>query len=87
MRAQAQITITALSDGLDAAISADTPPEDTSRLWLDTSVNPPVLKHYTGTVWEPVNQEIIVSPHPPDNPSIGQQWMDVSDNDNPILKI
>lgn len=87
MRAQAQITITAISDGLDAAISSDTPPEDTSRLWLDTSVNSPVLKHYTGTVWEPVNQEIIVSSDPPDNPSIGQQWMDISDNDNPVLKI
>ena len=87
MRAQAQITITVISDGLDAAISSDTPPEDTSRLWLDTSVNPPVLKHYTGTIWEPVNQEIIVSPDPPANPSIGQQWMDISDNDNPVLKI
>ena len=87
MRAQAQITITVISDGLDAAISSDTPPEDTSRLWLDTSVNPPILKQYNGTDWEPVNQEIIVSPDPPDNPSIGQQWMDVSDNDKPILKI
>ena len=87
MRAQAQITITVISDGLDAAISSDTPPEDTSRLWLDTSVNPPVLKHYTGTIWEPVNQEIIVSPDPPAYPSIGQQWMDISDNDNPVLKI
>lgn len=87
MRAQAQITITVISDGLDAAISSDTPPEDTSRLWLDTSVNPPILKRYNGANWEPVNQEIIVSPDPPDNPSIGQQWMDVSDNDKPILKI
>lgn len=87
MRGQAQITITVISDGLDAAISSDTPPEDTGRLWLDTSVDPPILKHYNGTDWEPVNQEIIVSPDPPDNPSIGQQWMDISDNDNPILKI
>lgn len=87
MRAQAQITITVISDGLDAAISSDTPPEDTSRLWLDTSVNPPILKRYNGANWEPVNQEIIVSPDPPDNPSIGQQWMDIADNDNPILKI
>lgn len=87
MRAQAQITITVISDGLDAAISSDTPPEDTSRLWLDTSVNPPILKRYNGANWEPVNQEIIVSPDPPANPSIGQQWMDISDNDNPILKI
>ncbi len=87
MRAQAQITITVISDGLDAAISSDTPPEDTSRLWLDTSVNPPILKRYNGTDWEPVNQEIIVSPDPPDNPSVGQQWMDISDNDNPVLKI
>lgn len=87
MRAQAQITITVISDGLDAAISSDTPPEDTSRLWLDTSVNPPILKRYNGANWEPVNQEIIVSPDPPANPSIGQQWMDIADNDNPILKI
>ena len=87
MRAQAQITITVISDGLDAAISSDTPPEDTSRLWLDTSVDPPILKQYNGTDWEPVNQEIIVSPDPPDNPSVGQQWMDISDNDSPVLKI
>lgn len=87
MRGQAQITITVINDGLDAAISGDTPPEDTSRLWLDTSVDPPILKRYNGTDWEQVNQEIIVSPDPPDNPSVGQQWMDISDNDNPILKI
>lgn len=87
MRGQAQITITVISDGLDAAISSDTPPEDTSRLWLDTSVDPPTLKRYNGTDWEPVNQEIIVSPDPPANPSIGQQWMDIADNDNPVLKI
>ena len=87
MRGQAQITITVINDGLDAAISGDTPPEDTSRLWLDTSVDPPILKRYNGTDWEPVNQEIIVSPDPPDNPSVGQQWMDISDNDNPVLKI
>lgn len=87
MRGQAQITITVISDGLDAAISSDTPPEDTSRLWLDTSVDPPILKRYNGTDWEQVNQEIIVSPDPPDNPSVGQQWMDISDNDNPVLKI
>ena len=87
MRGQAQITITVINDGLDAAISGDTPPEDTSRLWLDTSVDPPTLKHYKGTDWEAVNQEIIVSPDPPDNPSVGQQWMDISDNDNPVLKI
>lgn len=87
MRGQAQITITVISDGLDAAISSDTPPEDTSRLWLDTSVDLPTLKHYNGTDWEAVNQEIIVSPDPPDNPSVGQQWMDISDNDNPVLKI
>ena len=87
MRGQAQITITVINDGLDAAISGDTPPEDTSRLWLDTSVDPPTLKHYNGTDWKAVNQEIIVSPDPPDNPSVGQQWMDISDNDNPVLKI
>lgn len=33
-------------DGKDAAIQSDTPPEDHSSLWLDTSVNPPLLKRY-----------------------------------------
>lgn len=50
MRGQAQITITVINDGLDAAISSDTPPEDTSRLWLDTSVDPPILKRYTAQI-------------------------------------
>lgn len=33
-------------DGKDAAIQSDTPPTDTSMLWLDTSLNPPLLKRY-----------------------------------------
>lgn len=33
-------------DGKDAAIQSDAPPTDTSMLWLDTSVNPPLLKRY-----------------------------------------
>lgn len=32
--------------GKDAAIQSDTPPTDTSYLWLDTSVNPPLMKRY-----------------------------------------
>lgn len=33
-------------NGKDAAIQSDTPPTDTSMLWLDTSLNPPLLKRY-----------------------------------------
>ena len=33
-------------DGKDAAIQSDAPPTDTSMLWLDTSLNPPLLKRY-----------------------------------------
>ena len=33
-------------DGKDAAIQSDAPPTDTSMLWLDVSVNPPLLKRY-----------------------------------------
>lgn len=33
-------------DGKDAAIQSDTAPEDHTSLWLDTSVNPPLMKRY-----------------------------------------
>lgn len=33
-------------DGKDAAIQSATPPEDTSLMWLDISVDPPLMKRY-----------------------------------------
>ena len=37
------------------------PPSDTSKLWLDTSVSPPVLKSYDGTEWKELNENIVKS--------------------------
>lgn len=44
-------------DGKDAAIQSDTAPADTSRMWLDTSVDPPLLRRYNSTTneWEAIN--------------------------------
>lgn len=38
--------------GKDAAIISDTEPEDKTRLWCDTSVDPPVLKRWDGEQWQ-----------------------------------
>ena len=43
------------ADGKDAAIQSATAPSDTSFLWVDTSVDPPVLKRHNGTGWVVVN--------------------------------
>lgn len=43
--------------GKDAAVQSDTAPADTSYLWLDTSVTPPLLKRHNGTQWEVVNDQ------------------------------
>lgn len=42
-------------DGEDAAIQSDTEPEDKTKLWLDTSVSPPLLKQWNGEEWVIVN--------------------------------
>lgn len=44
-------------DGKDAAIQSTTEPSDTSYMWLDISVEPPLLKRYNSTtgVWEAIN--------------------------------
>lgn len=51
VKASASITLTRVDDGLDAAVQSDTAPEDTSYLWCDTSVEPPLLKQWDGTEW------------------------------------
>lgn len=38
-------------DGEDAAIISATEPEDKTKLWCDTSVEPPQLKRWDGTKW------------------------------------
>lgn len=44
-------------DGKDAAIQSDTEPLDKSYMWLDTSVEPPLLKRYNtdSEEWESLN--------------------------------
>lgn len=41
--------------GKDAAIQSTTAPTDTSYMWLDISVEPPLLKRWNGTEWVVVN--------------------------------
>lgn len=45
------------SPGKDAAIQSDTEPEDKTQLWLDTSVDPPLLKQWNGEEWVIVNDQ------------------------------
>lgn len=42
-------------NGSDSTVKSDTPPEDTSMMWLDTSVTPNILKYYDGAEWTRVN--------------------------------
>lgn len=41
--------------GDDGTIESDTEPSDKTKLWLDTSVSPPLLKRWNGQYWEVVN--------------------------------
>lgn len=41
--------------GKDAAIQSPTEPADKTQLWLDTSVDPPLLKQWNGEEWVIVN--------------------------------
>lgn len=56
-QAVAQITLTIVQDGKpgepgkDAAIISPTEPEDKSKLWCDTSGEPPLLKEWDGEKW------------------------------------
>lgn len=42
-------------DGKDAAIQSETEPANKSYMWLDTSLEPPLLKRWNGTEWESIN--------------------------------
>lgn len=42
-------------DGKDGAIASNTAPTDKTKVWLDTSVKPPLLKRWNGKEWEIVN--------------------------------
>lgn len=44
-------------DGKDVAISSQTEPYDKTYLWLDISIEPPLLKRWNGTEWQVVNSQ------------------------------
>ena len=46
------------ADGKDGTIASNTAPTDKTKVWLDTSVTPPLLRHWNGTTWEVVNDII-----------------------------
>ena len=54
MLTQAQYTIVDLSDPIVSGTAPTAPSTDT--LWLDTSQSPAVLKRWTGSAWEAVNE-------------------------------
>lgn len=41
--------------GENAAIQSNQPPSDKTKLWMDTSLTPAILKQWSGTVWIVVN--------------------------------
>lgn len=51
------------SNGKDAAVQSATEPSDTSYMWLDISVEPPLLKWYntTTSAWEATNDMTAIS--------------------------
>ena len=46
-------------NGKDAAIVSSTEPSDKTKLWCDTSITPPLMKHYNSasSAWEIVNDQ------------------------------
>lgn len=46
-------------DGKDGAIASNTAPTDKTKVWLDTSVKPPLLKRWDGEKWGLVNNDEI----------------------------
>lgn len=42
-------------NGKDAAIQSKTEPADKTYMWLDTSLEPPILKQWNGSAWVVVN--------------------------------
>lgn len=47
------------TDGEDGTILGNTPPDDLTKLWMDTSTSPSLLKYYNGNEWIIVNQSEI----------------------------
>lgn len=52
VKASATITLTRVDDG---TIKSDSPPIETIQMWLDTSIEPHVLKEFDGENWVRVN--------------------------------
>jgi len=54
MIAQAQFTIVDINDPIQQGAAPSAPVE--GMLWLDTSLNPPVLKRWSGSEWQILNE-------------------------------
>ena len=46
-----------VQNGTDGIIKSNTAPEDTNQLWLDTSIEPNILKFYDGESWIMTNDQ------------------------------
>lgn len=57
IKASASISLTRVDDGTDATLVSSTAPTDTSKMWLDVSVSPYVLKHFDGNQWVVTNDQ------------------------------
>lgn len=54
MIAQGQVTIVDLNDPIQQGTAPSAPTEGT--LWMDISKSPPVLKRWSGSEWETINE-------------------------------
>ena len=55
VKAYALITLTDCYDGTDGTIHSSTAPSDKTKLWCDTSEEPPMIKYWNGTKWITAN--------------------------------
>lgn len=56
IRVRSRLSITDLNDQISGATAPSNPEE--KSLWLDTSVSPPILKYWDGSVWIPQRLDI-----------------------------
>lgn len=57
IKCSASITLAQVNDGQDGSIKGTTAPSDTTKMWLDTSVTPNILKYYDGSAWVMANDQ------------------------------
>ena len=57
VKCSSSITLASVFDGTDGTVKSNTAPKDTTKMWLDTSVDPNILKYYNGTNWVMANDQ------------------------------